>query len=206
MDIKKRKSDALIIGNGRSRLKYDLNVLQELFTTYGCNALYRDFIPDYLISMDFNMVHEILESKVHYKTKFYTQYSDKAQHRASIGEPVYWAVQDKWIGDSGSGALRLACSNDHKTVYMIGFDYTDNNNSRDNVYAGTKNYAPINGPVYNNGDYMRNQFENRLRHYCRSYPDIKIVRVNDNGYKPACKYENFSNINSEQFKEIYNEL
>ena len=120
VDIKK-KSDALIIGNGRSRLQFDLDQLHELFTTYGCNALYRDFIPDYLVSMDVAMVHEILNSNVHHKTKFYTQYSEKAQHRKNIGEPIYWAIQDKWMSDSGTGALRLACMNGHKKIYMIGW-------------------------------------------------------------------------------------
>lgn len=203
VDIEK-KSNALVIGNGKSRLIFDLNQLQELFTTYGCNALYRDFIPDYLISMDFAMVDEILNSKVHYKTKFYTQYSQKAQHRHNIGEPIYWAIQDKWIGDSGSGALRLACMNKHSTVYMIGFDYTDDNKFTDNVYAGSKNYAI--GPVYNSGNYMRNQFETRLRHYCKSYNDTKIIRINSNNYRPAVPYSNFSNMSIEQFKEYINEL
>jgi len=199
-----RKSDALVIGNGKSRLQFDLNRLQELFTTYGCNALYRDFIPDYLISMDFAMVDEILNSSVHHKTKFYTQYSDKAKHRADIGEPIYWAIQDKWIGDSGTGALRLAGMNKHKNIYMIGFDYTDDNKYTDNVYAGTKNYTS--GPINNGGEFMLRQWESRLRHWCREYRDSNIIRVNANGYKPICKENNFTNISVEQFKEIYNEL
>lgn len=204
MDIKKRKSDALVIGNGKSRLQFDLNQLQELFTTYGCNALYRDFIPDYLVSMDFNMVDEILNSGVHHKTKFYTQYSDKAQHRKNIGEPVYWAIQDKWIGDSGTGALRLAGMNKHRNIYMIGFDYTNDNKYTDNVYAGTKNYAP--GPITNGGEFMLRNFESRLRYMCKTFPDSNVIRINANGYKPCCKENNFSNISVEQFKEITNEL
>lgn len=199
-----KKSNALVIGNGKSRLNFDLDQLQKHFTTYGCNALYRDFIPDYLISMDFAMVHEILESKVHYKCKFYTQYDQKAVHRANLGEPINWAVQDKWIGDSGSGALRLACMHKHKIVYMIGFDYNENNSYTDNVYAGSKNYQP--GPVFNGGNYMLRQWESRLRHHCKTYKDTEIIRVNANGYKPVCKENNFKNISVEQFKEIINEL
>lgn len=204
VDTKKRKSDALVIGNGKSRLQFDLNHLQELFTTYGCNALYRDFVPDYLISMDFNMVDEILQNKVHYKTKFYTQYNDKVLNRAKNGEPIYWAIQDKWIGDSGSGALRLACMNKHKNIYMIGFDYTDNNKYTDNVYYNTKNYSP--GPITDGGLFMLRNFESRLRYNCKNNPDSNIIRINVNGYKPCCKETNFTNITVEQFKEIINEL
>lgn len=202
VDIK--KSNALVIGNGKSRLHFDLNQLQQHFTTYGCNALYRDFIPDYLISMDFAMVHEILESKVHYKCKFYTQYDQKAVHRAKLGEPINWAIQDKWIGDSGTGALRLACMNKHSNIYMIGFDYTNDNKYTDNVYAGTKNYIP--GPITNGGEFMLRNFESRLRYMCKTFKDSNIIRINANGYKPCCKENNFSNITIEQFKEIINEL
>lgn len=203
MDI--RKSNALVIGNGKSRLQFDLHELNAIYVTYGCNALYRDFMPDYLISMDFAMVDEILSNKVHYRTKFYTQYNKKAEHRKSIGEPINYAVQDKWIGDSGSGALRLACMHGHNTIYMIGFDYTDNNKYTDNVYYNTKNYSP--GPINNGGQFMLRNWESRLRHHCKTYKDSKIVRVDGVGYKPCCKEPNFTNITIEQFVEIYkNEL
>ena len=199
-----RKSDALVIGNGVSRLNFDLYQLQELFTTYGCNALYRDFIPDHLISHDMGIADEILEQKAHYKTKFYTQHGTKMDHRHSIGEPINFVVSDKYMGDSGTGALRLACQNDHKNIYMIGFDYSDNNTYIQNVYAGTKHYQP--GPINNGGEFMLRQWETRLRHWCREYNNINIIRINGNGYKPLCKESNFTNISVERFKEIINEL
>ena len=203
VDIK--KSNALVIGNGKSRLQFDLTLLNKIYTTYGCNALYRDFIPDYLISHDMGIADEILDKKAHYKTKFYTQHGRKMDHRHKIGEPINFVIQDKWMGDSGNGALRLACSNGHKKIYMIGFDYSDNNSYIQNVYAGTTHYQP--GPINNGGQFMLRQWETRLRHWCQEYKDISIIRVNGNGYKPVCKAENFTNISVEQFKEIYtNEL
>jgi len=51
-----------VIGNGESRKDLDLNSLKEKGKTYGCNALYRDFSPDYLLSIDANIMVEILES------------------------------------------------------------------------------------------------------------------------------------------------
>jgi len=199
-----RKSDALIIGNGKSRLQFDLNQLQNLFTTYGCNALYRDFIPDFLVSHDMGIADEIVENRVHYKTKFYTQHGTKMDNRHSKGEPIHFVVQDKWMGDSGTGALRLACVNGHKNIYMIGFDYTTQNKYIDNVYAGTRHYQP--GPINNGGEFMLRQWEQRLRYCCNTYTSINIIRVQGVDYKPVCKAENFSNITIEQFKEIVNEL
>ncbi len=200
----KKKSDALIIGNGVSRLTFDLNQLQNLFTTYGCNAIYRDFTPDYLVAHDFGIADEIIEQKAHYKTKFYTQHNTKMNNRQSIGEPINFVIQDKWMGDSGTGALRLACINGHKTIYMIGFDYQTQNKYIDNVYAGTKHYQP--GPINNGGEFMLRQWETRLRHYCREYKSINIIRVQGVDYKPVCNESNFANITIQQFKEKINEL
>lgn len=202
VDIK--KSDALVIGNGKSRLQFDLHELNAIFVTYGCNALYRDFIPDYLISHDMGISDEIVENNAHYKTKFYTQHGTKMDNRASKGEPINFVIQDKWMGDSGTGALRLACSNGHNNVYMIGFDYSNNNQYIDNVYVGTKHYQP--GLINNGGEFMLRQWETRLRYICDTYNNTKIYRVNINGYIPVCKRDNFRNITVEQFREIYNEL
>ena len=199
-----KTNNALVIGNGKSRLQFDLNTLSKIFTTYGCNALYRDFIPDYLISHDMGIADEILDQKAHYKTKFYTQHGTKMDNRYKKGEPINFVIQDKYMGDSGTGALRLACMNNHKTIYMIGFDYSDNNTYIQNVYAGTKHYQP--GPINNGGEFMLRQWESRLRYCCDTYKDTSIIRVNGNNYKPTCKKDNFTNITVEQFMEKINEL
>lgn len=201
MDI--RKNDACVIGNGVSRKQFDLHQINASLVTYGCNALYRDFIPDYLISHDMGIADEIVENNVHYKTKFYTQHGTKMDNRCKKGEPINFVIQDKWMGDSGTGALRLACMNGHKVIYMIGFDYSNNNKYIDNVYAGTRHYQP--GPINNGGEFMLRQWETRLRYICDTFSN-NIIRVNGNGYIPVCKKDNFKNITPEQFKEILNEL
>ena len=53
-------SVAYIIGNGPSRKGLDLNTLNGV--TFGCNALYRDYSPDYLVSGDATIIKEICES------------------------------------------------------------------------------------------------------------------------------------------------
>ena len=55
------KKTAFIIGNGASRAKFDLTTLSPHGTTYGCNALYRDFYPDWLVSID-DAEHHTLDS------------------------------------------------------------------------------------------------------------------------------------------------
>ena len=50
------------IGNGESRSPVDLIKLRPHGKIYGCNALYRDFTPDVLCSVDGQMMHEIYHS------------------------------------------------------------------------------------------------------------------------------------------------
>ena len=50
---------AFIIGNGPSRAEFDIASLRGLGTIYGCNALYRDFTPDYLVAIDPPIIEEI---------------------------------------------------------------------------------------------------------------------------------------------------
>ena len=51
---------AYIIGNGPSRKQIALEKLDGV--TFGCNALYRDFSPDYLIGGDATIIKEICAS------------------------------------------------------------------------------------------------------------------------------------------------
>ena len=59
-------SAACIIGNGESRLQFNLHSINKVMTTFGCNALYRDFIPDNLVAMDYAIVDEILNHQIYY--------------------------------------------------------------------------------------------------------------------------------------------
>ena len=48
-----------VLGNGTSRSSVYPRELSPYGKTYGCNALYRTFSPDYLVAVDVKMVLEI---------------------------------------------------------------------------------------------------------------------------------------------------
>jgi len=58
-----------LVGNGESRKDFDLESLRSQGKIYGCNALYRDFTPDVLISVDHGIMHEIYHSGYCYKNE-----------------------------------------------------------------------------------------------------------------------------------------
>jgi len=59
------------IGNGESRKGYDLEKLRPHGKIYGCNALYRDFMPDVLTAVDHGIMHEIYHAGVAQKIPCY---------------------------------------------------------------------------------------------------------------------------------------
>ena len=192
---------ACVIGNGPSRLNFDLHCINASMYTYGCNALYRDFIPDYLVSMDMFMVCEIIENNVHRQTKFYTQHCNKMDQIAEDGEPINFFWGFKETNDSGNSALRLALQQDNDIVYMIGFDYNDGGAVLPNVYSGTTNY-PRNH-IFPAASMQTSKWRQRLNKILTEYPDKKIIRVNGNNKPFDMSHSNYSEINIEQFKEIY---
>ena len=189
---------AFVLGNGKSRLAVDLSSLRNHGKIYGCNALYRDFMPEYLISMDLPMVKEILESDIHLKTKFYTQHDNQIDEIAKT-EPINFFWGFKETNDSGNSALRLALENKHEICYMIGFDYEDSPANLPNVYQGTPNYVAQR--IYPAASMTATKWLSRLRKICRDHPDQKIVRVSDR-HLPV-DVPNYSEITKEQFKAIY---
>ena len=61
-DLQTPKSNIFVLGNGESRDGIELKQFKQWGKIYGCNALYRDFKPDGLISTDWAMMHEIYSS------------------------------------------------------------------------------------------------------------------------------------------------
>ena len=58
-EVLKMSDRIFCVGNGQSRKGFDLESLRPHGRIYGCNALYRDFVPDVLISVDHATMHEI---------------------------------------------------------------------------------------------------------------------------------------------------
>jgi hypothetical protein len=55
-------ANVFCIGNGTSRKGFDLESLKPFGKTYACNAIYKDFTPDVLITVDQGIMHEVYHS------------------------------------------------------------------------------------------------------------------------------------------------
>jgi hypothetical protein len=169
--------------------------------TYGCNALYRDFMPNYLIAMDWPIVIDILENNVHNRTNFYTQDNANFNHvSVDVKENINWLKNMARRLDSGNSALEVALDHDYDTIYMIGFDY-NTNDKLPNVYHGTSNYAR--NSTVPAAESMAREWQSRLRNLVKQFPDTQIIRVNGSSTVMNIDATNYSEITTEQFKEIY---
>jgi hypothetical protein len=129
-------SIAFVLGNGISRKSVQLDLLKTLGKVYGCNALYREFVPDVLVATDRPIATEIQNSGYAKKHLFYT--------RRPIADSGANRVPQEYFGySSGPLAVSIACKDHCRRIYMLGFDLgPTSENKFNNVYAGTEFYKP----------------------------------------------------------------
>jgi len=122
---------AIIIGNGSSRKDLKLSELKG--KTYGCNSIINEFIPDVLVATDDPISKHIQKSGYAKRFTFYTR-----KVYAGTGALQLRPQYKNWC--SGSNALQLAVYDDHKEIYILGFDFGSNIDEINNVYAGAEFY------------------------------------------------------------------
>lgn len=191
---------AIIIGNGKSRLQFDLESLKNYGVTFGCNGIYRDFSPDYLVAMDRNMVDEIIQAKAYMNSVFYTQY-DNAIEKQIIRDrlPINFTQPISETNDSGTSCVKLATGFGFTRIFMLGFDYiSDNPYKLNNVYAGTKNYGPPENHVH---EKCYDRWRAHLKRVILANPQTEYYRVNLNNYEPNIRCSNYHNITKEEYEQ-----
>ena len=190
---------AIIIGNGTNRLGFDLRHFKKpsgllgakTVQTYGCNALYRDFTPDFLIALGNNgIVSEIAGSNYANEHIVYSSAIHLLEHPSK-----FYLIPYDTYADAGTTAAYIAAFDEHKKIYLIGFDGHEpgwNNN----VYADTNGYDPKNVDI-DHGEWITNR-----RQLFDVYDDVDWVWVTPHGSNlipESWKYcSNFRQINFRQ--------
>ena len=156
---------AFVLGNGVSRQAVDLNQLKSLGKIYGCNALYRDFIPDVLVATDKPIAAEIQNSGYPIKHKFYTR--KPVENLGALKVP-----HDYYGYSSGPIATGLAAMDQHRWIYMIGFDMGPLNNKFNNIYADTDFYRKSDATPVFTGNWVK-----QIRKIAEDFPRAHFIRV-----------------------------
>jgi hypothetical protein len=169
---------AFVIGNGTSRKDIDLYQLQKHGMTYGCNALYRDFTPDVLVTKDSLITREIEKDGYALNNRFYTR----------LPSPNATILDKNYRGYcSGTNALHISTTENHKKIYLLGFDFGSTTDTLNNYYADTECYRESTAKVY------KGEMKGTLTQVIlviNEHPSIDFIRV--------------VNDKSEKFQELHN--
>jgi hypothetical protein len=176
-------SAAFVLGNGVSRLEVDLNQLRLRGRIYGCNALYREFVPDVLISTDKAIAQVIQNSGYAQNNVMYTR-----KPLPGLGAK---AVPQRYFGfSSGPIAVGLAAIDQHLAVYLIGFDMGPSaTNKFNNVYADTEFYKKSSAIPTFTGNWTR-----QIVTICRDFPRISFHRVMGSTTAVVPEFNNIDNL------------
>lgn len=189
---------AFVLGNGTSRLNLKVNEIKTRGIVYGCNALYREFDPDYLIAVDVKMVNEIIAAGYHNSHSVWTNPNKGITNKANLN---FFNPHKGW--SSGPTALWFAASQGHKEIFILGFDYQGLGGRFNNVYADTYNYKKSNDAATYFGNWL-----SQTEKVIKEFRQIKFFRViESNGFVPdklGANHPNLSHITVEEFGHRFN--
>ena len=187
---------SFVLGNGTSRKLIDLNQLKKYGTVYGCNALYREFKPDYLVAVDVKMIIEINKSRYQHGHEVWTNPNRAYDKMTGFN---YFQPSKGW--SSGPTALHLASTHKNNQIYILGFDYHGINDKINNVYADTPNYKKKHDKATYYGNWLKQTCIT-----CQKFNEKRYIRVlGENAFIPKefSKIDNLSHISIEEFKKTF---
>lgn len=176
-------SASFVLGNGVSRLAVDLNQLQQRGKIYGCNALYREFVPDVLISTDRAIATSIQNSGYAQNNLMYTR-------RPMPGSGARPVPQSYYGYSSGPIAVAMAALQRPLAVYLIGFDMGPVTGNRfNNIYADTEFYKKSNSSPTYTGNWVR-----QLVTIMKDFDKISFHRVMGDTTATIAELQNVKNL------------
>jgi len=160
---------AFVLGNGISRQQIDLNLLKTFGRVYGCNAIYREFEPDVLISTDAPISERIQHEGYSLTHTHYT--------RKPLPDTGAQRIAKQYFGySSGPVAVGQAAIDGARVVYLIGFDMGPTGTGRfNNCYADTEFYKKSSANPTFTGNWVR-----QLKQIARDFPKTSFFRVAGN--------------------------
>jgi hypothetical protein len=189
---------AFVLGNGKSRLAIDPQ--QDLHgrgTIYGCNAIYREFMPQVLISTDKPISDKIQELGIPERVKHWTRRPLPDSKSQKIERPYYGM-------SSGPVAISRAALDGHTHIYFLGFDLGSPDGLLNNVYGGTEFYKANTDKATFAGNWVY-QID-QIAELHRQAIFFRVFGKESTPIKFKNKWKNIEDISMEQFKLKINKL
>jgi hypothetical protein len=161
---------AFVLGNGTSRNRLKLENLQKFSIVYACNAIYREYDPNYLIAVDVKMINEIVSAGYHKTHEVWTNPNKGISTKSHLH---FFTPHKGW--SSGPTALWFASQQLYREIYIFGFDYQGVDGKFNNVYANTYNYKKSTDTATFFGNWL-----NQTATVIKDNKNIKYIRVIEN--------------------------
>lgn len=190
---------AFVIGNGTSRSTIDIDKLHNHGIVFGCNGLYRQHTPDYLIAVDVKMILEINREGYNVHNEVWTNYNKAYENLKNLN---YFKPSKGW--SSGPTALHMSTEKGFKVIYILGFDYKGLQDGRrfNNIYSDTSNYKKSSDGATYYGNWLK-----QTKTVIEQNPTVQYVRVVDHDtFMPPelSKLNNLKIMKKQVFIELFN--
>lgn len=183
---------AFVLGNGVSRLQFDIEYLRSKGKVYACNAVYRTHVVDVLVATDKPIATEIQNSGYSKKHRFYTRRPLPEKGALNLDKDIFGF-------SSGPIAAGLAAQDNMKRIYLLGFDLGANTNGKfNNVFADTQFYKPSHAEQTYSGNWVR-----QLCTVMNNNPHVEFFRVfgeTTHKFQELENVKNLKNIDSDSFQ------
>ena len=168
------KNTAFVIGNGASRKGFNLNLLRDHGTTYGCNLLYRESdnfaFPDYTVSIEDYRKEMIAGDKFPKNRCIFPPEEEQYENVQYYKDTMDIETKRGRRSNAGMNALEAAIKKGAPFIYILGFDFMINGEGAvSNMFSGKAS--------------TRCSFEdsqNRVKYYdwfCMQHPDVTFMMV-----------------------------
>lgn len=188
--------NAICLGNGKSRLNRTLKqiensnsrkILNYYNVIYGCNGIYREWMPDFLI-----ITNQLLAAKLD------EEYRDIAYSSQEVSRryPGFNFIPGNYRLDAGASAAYLAAFHGAKRIFLFGYDGQAQPGHNNNIYANTDHYPSDSDEVLDS-NWIRN-----LMNVIITYNDVIFYRVTsnpDDRYRELLKLPNYKPIHFNEF-------
>jgi hypothetical protein len=188
---------AICLGNGESRSEYALKkfertngrkLLRYYNVMYGCNGVYREYQPDFLI-----LSNQLLAAKLPAELHDITFSNQEIMRRY----PSMNLIPGAQRLDAGATAALLAAFHGAKKVFLFGYDGQPEDWRNNNIYAGTEYYQ-----AEDFTDISDQKWAANLANVIQTHDDVEFIRVanpSEDSYRRLRRYANFSTINFREF-------
>jgi hypothetical protein len=182
---------AFVLGNGVSRHSIDPAALKYAGTIYGCNALYRTFAPDVLVSTDTPISEAIQLSGYSADNIHYTR-------KPLAGLGAHQIPAEYYGFSSGPIAVALAAAAGNNRIFLLGFDLGPSHQGKfNNIYADTEFYKKSSLPPTYSGNWIK-----QIVSITDEFTNVSFIRIVGDTTATVSQFDGTANIQHMSIKDL----